>query len=156
MEAGRLREAVSGSGQLHVVLTALRKLYFAHWTAHWMSKGKNFYGDHDLFSRLYNGIANEIDSLAEKMVDMYGEDSVRLGAGMRALAMATSDWDESGEDMARRCLEAEREFQQTLKDAYRRLESIGRLTLGLDNFLQGIADKHETHTYLLGRRLTGE
>jgi len=43
-----------------------------------------------------------------------------------------------------------------LKGVYELLDSEGHLTLGLDNFLQGLADAHETNLYLIQQRLGGK
>ena len=48
---------------------------------------------------------------------------------------------------------AELRFMAFLEMIYSRLESSEQLSLGVDNFLQGIADKHEGLLYLLKQRV---
>ena len=61
---------------LQLLLVALRSAHWSHWTSHWQVKGSSFYGDHELMERLYTGLVDEIDTLAEKIVSSFGSDSV--------------------------------------------------------------------------------
>lgn len=51
--------------QLLGMLLAMRQNYHS---SHWQVGGPNFYGDHQLFERLYGSVSDEIDTLAEKLV----------------------------------------------------------------------------------------
>jgi len=137
---------------LQQLLARLRALFFIHWTAHWQASGPQEYGDHQLFSRLYTAIDAEIDGLAEKMVAGYGNDAVDLNRGVLLMAKAIVGAPGKGVE---RSLAAEKAFQEWLKAAYEALEKADDLSLGMDNFLQGVADKHETHVYLLKQRAGG-
>ena len=53
---------------LCVLLATLRAAHLIHWTGHWQVKGDTQYGDHLLLERVYSGLADEIDTLAEKIV----------------------------------------------------------------------------------------
>lgn len=138
---------------LRLVLAWLRALFFVHWTAHWQSGGPQEYGDHQLFSRLYRGINDEIDSLAEKLVAYYGESSVDVNSSVIEMASIIRRTQGTG---VGRSLAMEEAFQQELEGIYKFLKNRGELPLGLDNFLQGVADRHETYVYLLKQRLRGE
>lgn len=138
---------------LQQLLARMRALFFIHWTAHWQASGPQEYGDHQLFSRLYEAIDDEIDGLAEKMVASFGNDAVDLNRGVLQMAKVISSTPGKG---VARCLAAEKAFQTWLKAAYEELEKSGDMSLGMDNFLQGIADKHETHVYLLQQRVRGQ
>ena len=52
----------------------LHALYWLHWTAHWQAEGD--YARHLLFQRLYEAIPDQLDTLSEKMVQMYGARAV--------------------------------------------------------------------------------
>ena len=59
-----------GFSDLVAMLQALSANYnSSHWTA---EKGPTFYWQHLLFERLYGGIADQADSLAEKLVALFG------------------------------------------------------------------------------------
>ena len=64
--------------QLSVLLVYLRHLSFIHQNHHWVSKGEPFYGDHLLFQRLYAGVAEDIDTLAEKAIGLGSTANVAL------------------------------------------------------------------------------
>lgn len=142
----------TASETLPDILAALRALHWVHWTAHWQASGASAYGDHLLFARLYEGIVPEIDGLAEKIVAQYGPEGVGVRDSITRTFGQLQGW--SGESgLVESAIQAERAFQKRLAVVYAMLEDAGELTLGLDNFLQGIADTHETHIFLLQQRL---
>lgn len=128
-------------------LAFLRALHWLHWTNHWQVKGD--YGNHLLFERLYTGIVVEIDSLAEKIVTYFGEESVNPFHQTQLMANILT-W-EQNEDPIILALDFEIRFQLYLKRTHEMLQSFGRLPLGLDDFLQGVANSHETNVYLLNQ-----
>lgn len=151
---GEVKQAAANSALpvLQKLFTSLRGLYFIHWTAHWQAAGADSYSDHLLFQRMYGAIADEIDGLAEKMVASYGAKAVSLSAGVAMMAKDLAWFDSDSSPVAAKCLKAEKDLQIELKLAYDALKSSG-MSLGMDNFLQGIADAHETNIYLLTQRV---
>jgi len=143
--------------QLSVVLVHLKFLYEVHQNHHWVSMGDPFYGDHQLFQRLYTDVVSEIDNVAEKSIGLGCTYNVDLqlvnlqrskliaGYGMTTTIPQTSD-------LARRSLMAELNFIKVIDLALNSLKECGMLTNGVDNMLQDIADKHEGHVYLLKQR----
>jgi DNA-binding ferritin-like protein len=133
------------------MIALLRAVQIIHHTAHWQTAGVTFYGDHLLFERLYSGITEEFDGLAEKAVAYCGVGAVDAAAqvGMIAEVIATV----TGTDIVRKSLAAEQAVQDEIEECRAALEAAGELPLGLDNFLQGLADSHETAIYLLQQRL---
>ena len=135
------------------VAVTLRAVGLMHQAAHWQTKGPNFYGDHLLFERLYGAVGEEIDSVSEKAIAL-GDPILVCPLKSSELAM------ELLEAFGRACdvpdadkltklsLEAERGLLQVLKSALQ-----DDVTDGVENLLQGIADKHEGHVYLLQQRL---
>lgn len=132
------------------VLVDLLALYHFYYAAHWASRGENFYSDHELFSRLYGSVSGEFDGLAERIIGHCGPGAVPpmvfCQAGQKVAEMAAQGAN------AASALPAEEAFQECVSGAYKTLEGSGKLTLGLDNFIQGIADNHETNLYLLRQR----
>jgi DNA-binding ferritin-like protein len=143
---------------LAAMLAFMRGESMIHQAHHWQAQGGNYYGDHLLFDRLYEGVTEDIDKLAERMV----------GSGVPILAHPvlhakhTSAVVQTFYDGAppnptpdEHVLISLRAVLRTLvvmKMAYGYLEQQGLLSHGLDNLLQGIADKHEEHIYLLKQR----
>ena len=137
------------------LLACLRAAHQAHWTAHWTTDGGNFYGDHLLFERLYTAIPGEIDELAEKTVASYGAVAVALPDQLDLMHKYVTKWTANYPDLVKRAYAIEVDIQGAITTARDALGQEGRLSLGLDNFLQGVADAHETPMYLLGQRLKG-
>lgn len=136
-----------GNG-LSDVLGALHALSICYKTAHWLSNGENFYGDHLLFQRLYEDISDEIDSVAERMVGLMGDGATSLMEPLKLLTVAStiiSSYPRHGADVS--LFDAEKMFQATVITALKNASSPG-----LENLLQGIADKHDEHLYLLQQR----
>jgi DNA-binding ferritin-like protein len=138
--------------QLKFLLATLRAAQMIHQTGHWRVGGKTYYGDHQLLERLYNSVGQEIDQLAEKMVEKYGEDSVDLHGQIdhmhtviKGIAKISCNF--------RRAQAVEKMLQKLFKMSYDKLKERDELSLGMDDFLMASANNHETNCYLLGRRL---
>lgn len=142
---------------LHDVLCTLRTMYVHYQNAHWESKGASFYGDHLMFQRLYEGVAEEVDAVAEKILGLTGEPMFvsalhTLQHGYDTLQV----WEHfAGEDgTASRCLFSETYFLEQLDYVRNVLEDTDNMTYGLDDMLGSLASKHEEHVYLLRQRIT--
>jgi DNA-binding ferritin-like protein len=117
-------------------------------------RGVPQYGDHLLFDRLYTGISDEIDILAEKCVAYFGPDSVdALNSVANAARVIESYYGMAGADPIKRALVIEQQIQNALALTYTRLKDSGEMSLGLDDYLMATANSHETNIYLLRQRL---
>jgi len=133
------------------LLATLRAAQWIHWTGHWQVKGEPYYGDHLLLERLYEGLNDEIDTLAEKTVAMYGTGSVDpvdqavLFSGIvQNLSMEKNP--------ILRSLNTEQKLVAMLEETFKALEATGQLSLGLNDFIAATANSHETYVYLLQQR----
>jgi DNA-binding ferritin-like protein len=143
--------------QLSVVLSHLKFLATLHENHHWTCMGDPFYGDHLLFSRLYDAVDGEIDPVAEKVVGLGCTSNVdplivhsqvlKLLSGMGSASMIPQS-----SDLARKSLVAEMNFLKVIDSCRSSLEECGMLSNGVDNMLQDMADRHEGHIYLLKQR----
>lgn len=136
--------------QLQWLLSCLRAQYWSYQQSHWQSGGVAAYGDHLLFQRLYEGVVDQVDTLAEKMVGTYGPDAVDgldLGAKFE---FWIKRWN-SEDDLHSRGLLSEESFQRCCRRTYDLLKQKTQLSLGMDDFLMSISNAHETHQYLLGQ-----
>ncbi len=136
------------------LLAVLQAQYWHYTAAHWQAKGDAFYGDHLLFQRLYESVQAQIDTLAEKIVGQYGPEFVAATETIPVAHKMLDHW--AGVDcLHRRSLQAEQDFQTYLKAVYEALKNNRSLTLGLDDFLMGMASEHETNQYLVQQVLGG-
>lgn len=147
-------------GQLSLLLVHLKFLAMVHQTHHWTAKGDPFYGDHLLFERLYNETTEDIDDLAEKTVGLGNEANVNLSLQLQQINQLVQGYGAastipSSSELARRSLGAEVAFLRCAAAMADSLHEHGLLTRGLDNMLQGLEDRHESHVYLLKQRCSG-
>lgn len=137
---------------LQWLLACLRAQYWSYQESHWQVRGRTFYGDHLLFQRLYESVQAQVDTLAEKMVGLYGEEAVDgldVGAKFESWIRRWADTD----CLHKRGLLSEQDFQNTCKSVYENLGKLGALSLGMDDFLMATANEHETNEYLLRQLL---
>lgn len=146
-------------GELSALLGYLTFLSQVHHNHHWVAQGDPFYGDHQLFDRLYSGANGEVDSLAEKAVGLGNRANVDLFTMCQQVNKWVATMYTGGStipsptELARRSLDCEMAFLKFSATTARLLEGQGQLTRGLDNMLQGMEDVHEGHVYLLKQRI---
>lgn len=127
----------------------LRYLSWLYQNNHWISKGKEFYGAHLLFERLYNEILADLDAAAERMVGLYGADTVNLAI---QVSLVKSIEGKSGtEEMFPKALAAEEYLNKFFKHFLEVLGAEG--SLGLDDLIRTHASNSESRMYLLKQSL---
>jgi len=134
------------------LLAILRALHWSHWTTHWQVRGTPAYGDHLLFSRLYESLVEEIDGLAEKIVAYFGAESVSATASIEVTQRFLNAYAKIS-DPYKRALAMEKHLQNATRRVYDRIKESDEMSLGLDDFLMSLANNHETSQYLLQQRL---
>lgn len=139
---------------LATLLATLRAVYQIHQAAHWQVRGMTAYGDHLLFQRLYEAMLKEVDDVAERAVGS-GDPSLvdpilQASQTTQVVTMLRGDTRRvvQAEDLVGIGLESE-EFLLDMLDALLAQE----WPQGTQNLLQGIADTHESHVYLLSQRM---
>lgn len=134
------------------MLAVLRAQYWIFQNAHWQVRGDTFYGDHLLFQRLYEDVAGDVDSLAEKCVGYLGCETVDPSDLLQRAQKWVDEWCLI-ESPVQRTLAAERTFLGLAKHAYDILKGMNIMTLGLDDAIMAMCNSHEGHEYLLQQRL---
>jgi len=135
---------------MSTVLASMRAVSWLHWTAHWQVRGD--YGDHLMFGKFYDGLIEEIDTLAEKCVGYFGATATDPFKQM-AKAQECMERFKKFDCLHERGLAAEEDLQVTLRSAHKVLTDINAMTLGLDDYIQSLANTHETNIYLLQQRI---
>lgn len=151
-ELGRVLDGVETQQVLLGLLTALIAARINHQTAHWQVRGTTSYGDHTLFDRLYTSIDAEIDTLAEKLVSLFGPESVDICCQKNGISIHLANIEEEGDSPVARSLAVEASLQRLFKVVYSELKERDELSLGMDDFLMAMANSHETNLYLLKQR----
>lgn len=138
------------------VLAMLRAMVWEYYTSHWKVRGFTFYGNHLLFSRLYEHIQGEFDGLAEKIIGVAGEDPAGIDT-LPQMTMAQA-WLSSIDHIDCRFERAEnmeRMLLDAIKQAKDACEAGGLLSPGIENMLDQMYDDHEGHIYLIQQTLKG-
>jgi DNA-binding ferritin-like protein len=135
---------------LQMLLSGLRAAHFAHWTTHWQVQGQSSYGDHLLMERLYTGLVDEIDTLAEKLVGEFGPGAVEPESQVTQMSVYIKGLVNLEQDPIYRAMLVEEGLQQLFNYVYNKLE--GQMSLGLDDYIMSTANAHETNVYLLRQR----
>jgi len=138
---------------MQALLAVLRAVHWSHWTSHWQASGNPSYGDHLLFERLYEGVEDEIDTLAEKIVGEFGPEAVAPVLQVQQSMLALIRFDHP--DPLVRALKLEESLQRILKRTYDLIKNQEGMSLGLDDYIMSIANSHETNLYLLRQRTRG-
>lgn len=143
--------------ELSVILVHLRFLAQVHQAHHWTARGDSFYGDHQLFMRLYDETTGEIDGVAEKAVGLGCIDNVNLVLQLQQISKLAYSYGMASTipqstELSKRSMIAEISFLRCVAQCCQSLKDKGLMTRGLDNLLAGIEDVHEGHVYLLKQR----
>lgn len=138
---------------LCVLLATLRAAHIIHWTGHWQIDGSAQYGDHLLLERIYTGLEDEIDALAEKIVSTFGPQAVDPVHQISMMEETSKVLTEPCADVLVRSLEVEEKLQKLFKATFDELECMGYLTLGMNDHIMNMANNHDTYIYLLRQRL---
>ena len=136
---------------MDLYIAFLRSLYIIHQNNHWTCSGPNFYGNHLLFERLYLSAQDNADLAAEKIVGIFGKESVNLTNQAQLINKIVSKY--NNENHIVNSLKAETDFLILSEKIYEQLKQTENLTLGLDDAIMAIASKREEAIYLLKQAL---
>lgn len=147
--------------ELSIILGALEYMRDMYNTHHWTARGDSFYGDHLLFSRLYEEVQEEIDPIAEKSVGVSTTGAVDHTRRIKERTMLNDAFGADGSSvipdpdmLMRKSLSVEQAFQELLEGCVQSMEQNCSMTLGIDNMIAGIYDTHESHIFLLKQRIS--
>lgn len=145
---------VASANPLVSFLAYLQSLLMLHQTHHWNTNGHVYYSDHQLFERLYNESVALVDPLAEKILGLGSVPSLSAVelAGLVGQYLGSIGVAETPDEMVELSLRAELQCVGAISTLITQLEGEGKLSHGLSNLLEEIADKHETFVYLLRQR----
>ena len=146
-------------GELSALLSYLMFLKQLHQTHHWVVSKSDFYSNHLLFQRIYEGIDPEIDLVAEKAIGLGSVANINSNLHAEQIAnlfdMKSQLFGSDSECPIVDCsLYFESQFQVLTSVIFESLKSKSQLTRGLDNLIAGLEDAHETWIYLLKQAQT--
>ncbi|MCZ2224459.1 MAG: hypothetical protein LC122_12620 [Chitinophagales bacterium] len=135
-----------------VYIASLKAIYFIHQQNHWVTNGVNFYGNHQLFQRLYESSLKDLDLAAEKFIGLFGSECLDLSV-QNKLVYEILEKFKNESDPIQSSLKIELDFLKFSKYAYTCFEQEEELTLGLDDMIMAIASSREESVYLLKQAL---
>lgn len=140
------------------ILAHLRALQWVYWSKHWSSTGPNFYSDHLLLQRLYEGkgggpdINAAIDGLGERMVAYFGPRSVNPAVIEERVEVLVRPY-KDGAPTFQGLLFLEGSLGDAIKRAWQsNQDHKDTFSLGIDDFLMALSDERDTAVYLLRQR----
>lgn len=125
--------------------------------AHHVTKGTGFGGDHvNIYGRIYTELEEDFDEIVEKGLGLTGDETLAdpasiLSQAAGQLSQYPQPTNQDAELIARNALEIARVYISFIESIYIQFEACG-MSLGLDDLIQGFANKYETYVYLLQQR----
>jgi len=131
------------------IFAYLELAYMFYQSAHWQTHGSEFYADHLLFQRLYEGVREEIDQMGEKLVGVYGLDQVTLTTRLKNISTLSNflNMEVGQKTYITTAIKLETKLLEQLKTA----DTLD-YSPGVKDLFAGFANDHEGHLYLLTQR----
>lgn len=137
--------------ELKILLSYLRAISQIYEHSHWQSAGINYYADHLLYQRLYEETVKEIDQVAEKAIGISNDSKVinpiEDSKITTQIVSKFTGGEFNPESFPEIAIAAEKELLKLIDSLMSKKPSDGE-----QNMLQGIADGHQSHLYLLQQR----
>jgi DNA-binding ferritin-like protein len=128
---------------------ALYGLNIIYKNCHWKCKGMNFYGNHLLFDRLYNQTTEKLDTAAEKLIGLFGNEALNQTEQITIISNFVKKYSsDNSDEYAQKAFDAE---QELIKLAISLLNKIKQEngSAGLESMIADHIDSSETSVYLL-------
>src|SRR5271157_3577555 len=120
-------------------VATLKAISLIHQSNHWTASGEMFYEEHLLFERIYKSAIEDLDMAAEKFIGLFGESCLDYNLQIELLGKVLSKYKNLESSPVEMSLAAEKDFIKFSSDANKCFEEEGRLSLGLDDMIAGIA-----------------
>jgi len=137
-------------------IATLKAISLIHQQNHLVSKGKNFYGNHLLFERLYKSSQEDLDSAAEKFIGLFGDDCLNYDLQIELLTKVLSKYKNLEGSNVAMSIAIEKDFIKLSQEAYKLFRDVNQMSLGLDDLIMSISSNREEAIYLLQQILKNE
>jgi DNA-binding ferritin-like protein len=130
----------------------LRFLYLMYQNCHWQCAGLSFYQDHLLFQRLYEGIVEDVDATAEKIIGVFDTKLVSFEKQCEIINHISENVKLDASipiNCFKNAVRAEESFLKLSKKLRTVLDEEDKLSLGIDDLLAAQANSSEERLYLL-------
>ena len=127
--------------------------------AHHVTKGKGFAGDHNvLYSKIYETLGEDYDSLIEKGIGLYDEEQLACpilisNLASKIVCQFDSPANRVDEEIAHIGLHILNHHLNNLENLYQQLNNSQDFSIGFDDLLSSMANEYERYIYMLKQRL---
>ena len=134
------------------LLYLLRAMYLYSHNAHHLVKGSLFFGDHGFFGDVYDDLQDDYDSVAERIIGLYGEEAVALQPLLLSVSEKLKDAPSVGVPENKVFFEYQYKLDERLKDLIKQIIAAG-VSPGVEQLIGEIANKAEMRCYKVKQRL---
>jgi hypothetical protein len=143
-------------------LGMLRGMQLWYHGAHHATRGTGFVSDHgSLFGDFYQDLSSEVDGAIEKAVGLTNNETLSCPRTITSVALGViskypTPSSTSTLAIASSALQMEKDYICLVEAIFSELETAQLLSLGLNDFLMGSVNSHDTHVYKLQQRVKSE
>lgn len=134
------------------LLYLLRSMQFFAHSAHQLVKGNPFHADHAFFGDVYKDLEGDFDSVAERIIGLYGEESLQLQAVLNGAMSKLADAPSTGVADNKVFYQYLYKMDEKLKALIKQIIEAG-VSPGTEQLIGNIADKCEMRCYKIKQRL---
>ena len=137
----------------NLYVATLRAIYLLEQHCHWTVKGAEFFSNHKLFERIYEGTQKDADLAAETMVGCFGCEAIDYNTQCDLIHKIMNKYADLQEKPIEQALALEKDFLALSEKVAKALEAANEMNLGIDDLLTGISNHRQEAVYLLGQVL---
>lgn len=134
------------------LLSLLRAMQMYAHSAHLLCKTQSFLSDHELFGSFYAEHEADFDGVAERIIGLYGEDSLNLQSLMATVTAKLADAPSTGQPDNKPFFTHQLKLEQRLCDLVKQIIAAG-VSPGVEQLTGEIANKSESRQYKIKQRL---
>lgn len=134
------------------LLYLLRAMQFYTHSCHNLVKGTPFHSDHSFFGDVYSDLEGDYDSVAERIIGLYGEESLELQSVLNGAMSKITDAPSINVPDNKVYYQYLYKLDERLKALIKQIIATG-ISPGTEQLIGNIADKCEMRCYKVKQRL---
>jgi DNA-binding ferritin-like protein len=134
------------------LLYLLRAMNIYSQSAHHLVKGTPFHSDHAFFGDTYDALIGAYDSVAERIVGLYGEEPLKLDVVMSMAMNKIADAPSIGVMDNKVFYEYQERLESRLRDLVAKIIATG-VSPGVEQLIGEIANQSEIRSYKIKQRM---
>ena len=141
----------------YICFTKAKQMWFH--SAHHVTKGKGFAGDHELlYGKIYQTLTEDLDALIERAIgqinsEIFACPIVLSSMTSKILKRFSSPADRSDQEIVEIAYDSLERLIQNVESLHQNLSNTSQLSLGMEDLLAGFANQYEAYIYMLKQRL---